>query len=145
MTLANGNFIIDDELQRRASDFVGQITDHDVDAVTNRFNGQDVSAPPELAQFLTSLLESDACGGRTNVQTLPTELTTTAAADVLGASRPTLMKLVRGDSLRARNVGTHTRVLTKDVLYQRDVRNELRRLTFRRCSARPRTSNSTDS
>lgn len=130
MTLGNGNIIIDDELQRQASDLVDQVSDHDVDAVTVRFNGQVIQAPPELAKLITTLIEGVACGAQTSVQTLPTELTTTAAADVLGVSRPTLMKLVRADTVRWRKVGTHTRVRTEDVLHQRKLRHDNRQAAF---------------
>lgn len=130
MTLGNGSIIVDDELQRQASAIVETVNDHDVDTITIRINGQDVVAPPELSQFITTLLENVACGGQTNVQTLPSELTTTSAAEMIGVSRPTLIKLVRADQLRSRKVGTHLRVRTEDVLKFREDRKIQRRIAF---------------
>lgn len=130
MTLGNGSIIVDDELQRQASDIVETVSDHDVDSITIRFQGQDVIAPPELSKFITTLLENVACGGQTNVQSLPSELTTTSAADIIGVSRPTLIKLVNRGEIQARKVGTHHRVRTEDVLRFREERAARRRVSF---------------
>ncbi|UGT58970.1 helix-turn-helix domain-containing protein [Nocardia asteroides] len=47
------------------------------------------------------------------------EITTTEAADILRMSRPALMKLVRSGQIPSRDVGSHTRLRTSDVLAYR--------------------------
>lgn len=55
-----------------------------------------------------------------SVSTLPREVTTTTAASMLGMSRPTLMKHVREGRIAAHKVGSHHRLLSRDVLAYRD-------------------------
>ncbi|MBC2586920.1 helix-turn-helix domain-containing protein [Rhodococcus aetherivorans] len=76
--------------------------------------------PAELAGILAEVVRIVAAGGVVTVGSMPEELTTTAAAELLGISRPTLMKLVRERQLAAHKVGTHTRLHTCDVLAYRE-------------------------
>jgi excisionase family DNA binding protein len=70
----------------------------------------------DFTRFLASLLDQISQGKTVVVGALPKQLTTTVAAAQLGVSRMTLMKLVREGTLPAHKVGTHTRLLTEDVL-----------------------------
>lgn len=72
--------------------------------------------PQELAAIIGRVLEVMASGGTVMVGSLPEELTTTVAAEQLGISRPTLMKLIRHDEIPAHKVGIHHRVKSADVL-----------------------------
>ena len=82
------------------------------------------TVPAELATLVTTILASVAKGERITVGSLPDTLTTSVAADQLGISRPTLMKLVASGELPSHKVGTHTRVRTEDVLAFRRARLE---------------------
>ena len=53
---------------------------------------------------------------------MPKELTTTAAAKLLGVSRPTLMKWVGEGRLASHKVGRHTRFESEDVLRLKEQR-----------------------
>ncbi|WP_278260990.1 helix-turn-helix domain-containing protein [Nocardia sp. AG03] len=77
-------------------------------------------APEGLAEILAKVVLAVAAGGTVTVGAMPDELTTSSAADLLGISRPTLMKLVREGQIAAHKVGTHTRLDTTDVLAYRD-------------------------
>ncbi len=86
--------------------------------------------PPELTALLQRVLRAVASGRTVTVGTLPDELTTSVAAEMLSISRPTLMKLVRDGVIPSHKVGTHTRILTTDVLAFRRARLEKQRQAF---------------
>lgn len=85
-------------------------------------------APAELAAVLAEVVR--IVGGTVTIGSMPDELTTIAAADLLGISRPTLMTLVRDGRIAAHTVGTHTRLDTADVLAYRDRLREQQRTAF---------------
>lgn len=65
------------------------------------------------------------------ISTLPREITTTTAASMLGITRPTLMKHVRNGRINAHKVGSHHRLLSRDVLSFRDeLKEEKRQAVF---------------
>ncbi|WP_084350682.1 helix-turn-helix domain-containing protein [Millisia brevis] len=72
--------------------------------------------PSELAELLREVIHSVASGTRLTLASLPEELTTTVAADQLGISRPTLMKMINSGEIPAHKVGSHHRVRTSDVM-----------------------------
>lgn len=80
----------------------------------------------DLSDELTRLvLEALRCAGKGRTLTLgsmPKELTTTAAAKLLGVSRPTLMKWVGEGRLASHKVGRHTRFESEDVLRLKEQR-----------------------
>jgi excisionase family DNA binding protein len=86
-----------------------------------------VPAPTELSRLLSVIVDTVARGGVVTVGAMPEILTTTAAAEVLGVSRPTLMKLVAAGEIPAHKVGSHTRLRTADVLEFRRARLERQR------------------
>lgn len=75
-----------------------------------------VEVPAELAELLSKALKIVASGGSVSLGSLPEQLSTTVAADVLGISRTTLMKMVRDGSIPRVMVGSHTRLRREDVL-----------------------------
>ncbi|WP_431835741.1 helix-turn-helix domain-containing protein [Cellulomonas sp. Y8] len=88
------------------------------------------AAPAELSRLISAVVDAVAAGGTVTVGAQPDELTTTAAAELLGVSRPTLMKLVAGGEIAAHKVGTHTRLRTADVVAFRRARLERQRRAF---------------
>jgi excisionase family DNA binding protein len=92
--------------------------------------------PPELSKLLWAALEAIASGKALAIHSLPPELTTTVAAEQLGVSRPTLMRMIRDGEIPAHREGSHHRLNTTDVLNakrerlarQRQAFNELRDL-----------------
>ncbi len=92
-------------------------------------DGQTVPLPIEAYQVLVKVVESMRAGKAITVAPLDQRLTTQEAADFLGISRPTLVKLLeRGDIAYERPAaGRHRRVRLADVLdYQRGKRAERR-------------------
>ena len=82
-------------------------------------SGDVVDLPPALARVVAAALAEVAGGHAVEVRTVAEELTTQEAADLLGVSRPFVVKLVDSGELPARLVGTHRRVNRADVVAHR--------------------------
>lgn len=79
-----------------------------------------VEVPAAAAALLLRLLAEMAAGHAVTIIPIHAELTTREAADLLGVSRPFLIKLIDQGKLPHRMVGSHRRVQFKDVMeYQR--------------------------
>ena len=79
-----------------------------------------VDLPPALARVVAAMLAEVADGRAVEVRTWAEELTTQEAANLLGVSRPFVVKLVDSGDLPARLVGTHRRIQRGDVLAYRE-------------------------
>ena len=123
VTLTNGTLLIDDEVRAQAAALVSESHDRNLGAVTFALDdGSSEQLPANLSRFLVALVERIAGGGAVTMTTLPDQLTTTVAADLLGISRPTLMKLVANGELKATRVGSHTRISSAEALALRTKR-----------------------
>lgn len=81
----------------------------------------------DLSRVLTQVLENLAAGHAVTVTTIPKVLTSTAAADMIGISRTTLMRHARAGEIPSHKVGTHTRFRREDVLKFREAQMRQRR------------------
>lgn len=99
--------------------------------VATQSSGQTVTLPRELSGLLTRILETVARGGTVTVSSMPEDVTTTTAADLLGVSRPTLMKMIGRDEIAFHKVGSHTRLRSTDVLAFKHDRLMQQRAAFR--------------
>lgn len=86
--------------------------------------------PREIGLLLQHVLKAVANGETVTITTSPAVLTTSEAAALLGISRPTLMKMIKQGKLRSHKVGTHTRLLSEDVLAERRARRARERASF---------------
>jgi len=89
------------------------------------------SAIPLLAEMLSVMAEGQAV----TVVPVHAELTTQQAAEVLGVSRPFLIKLLDGGEIPHRLVGKHRRVLLNDVLEYRRQTDRNRESTLEELTA----------
>src|SRR5699024_10289538 len=64
-------------------------------------DGQIITLSKDLQHMLLQALKSVASSGEVTIGRIPEELTSTTAADILGVSRPTLMKWVREGEIDA--------------------------------------------
>lgn len=117
ITIAATNEVLLSADERSAArDFVQSLGGRPLQIAT----GQDAALPAEVARVLELVLEAVAECRPVSVAAMPENLTTTAAAGLLGLSRPTLMKLVREGRIAAHKVGSHHRLRSADVLTLKD-------------------------
>lgn len=87
-------------------------------------DGSPIDVPRELVVMLRAVVEQLRAGNGVSVASLHAELTTVEAAEMLGVSRPHLVKLLEQGAMPHRMVGSHRRVRLVDVLAYRDRQDE---------------------
>ena len=91
------------------------------------FEHESVDLPRAAVAALLEIARALAQGQALRIVPEGAELTTQAAADLLGVSRPHLIKLIDQGALPHHMVGTHRRLSSDDVLAFREQRNRTRR------------------
>jgi excisionase family DNA binding protein len=81
-----------------------------------------VELPIEVYRVLRKVVDALRQGLAVTVAPLTQTLTTQQAADLLGVSRPTVIKLLDRGKIPFERTGTHRRVLLRDLLEYRDQR-----------------------
>jgi excisionase family DNA binding protein len=76
---------------------------------------EDIILPAAAVKLLIELLAQMAEGNAVTLMPIHAELTTQQAADILGVSRPHIVKLLERGKLPFRKVGTHRRILYEDL------------------------------
>lgn len=86
--------------------------------------GQDaaepISVPAGIFRSIVKMLVEMGNGNAVTVVPVQAELTTSQAADLLNVSRPHLIKLLERNEIPYRMVGTHRKLLAREVLAYRD-------------------------
>lgn len=115
------------ESSRRLSPFVERDVRVRVEADGE---GVEVMLPAGVMKLLVRLLSEMAAGKAVTVVPIHAELTTQQAADLLGVSRPFLIQRLEGGEIPFRRVGTHRRVLFRDLLAYKKRIDQARRETL---------------
>lgn len=86
--------------------------------------GEQVELPHEVYRVLLQVVEAMQANLAVTVVPQAMTLTTQQAADLLGVSRPTVVKLLDEDKIPFERVGTHRRILLRDLLSYRKRRRD---------------------
>lgn len=108
-------------------DLLGEPPTDDAAAVPRYFlsgadPGDQVEIPAEVHQVLRQVVEALRQGLAVTVAPQTMVLTTQQAADLLGVSRPTLIKLLNKEQIPYERIGTHRRIQLRDLLTYREHR-----------------------
>lgn len=84
--------------------------------VTIEDTKEQIELPEVAVRLLVDLLSAMAEGNAVTIIPIHAELTTQQAADLLGVSRPFLIKQLEDEVIPYRRVGTHRRILFHDLM-----------------------------
>lgn len=86
--------------------------------------GDRVELPKELFEILRQAIDTLRTGRAVTIAPVDMTLTTQQAADLLGVSRPTLVRVLDQGKLPFEKINSHRRLRLIDVLSYRDVRRQ---------------------
>jgi excisionase family DNA binding protein len=86
--------------------------------------GDQVEVPEALHMVLLQVVEALKAGHAVTVAPQSSKLTTQQAADLLGVSRPTVVRLIDQGDLPAERIGTRRKVLLRELLDYRERRRQ---------------------
>lgn len=84
--------------------------------------GEQVELPGTVYRALMQVVEALAAGKAVTVSPTEPQLTTQQAADLLGVSRPTVVRMIESGEVAAERTGNRRRLLLGDVLAYRERR-----------------------
>ena len=92
-------------------------------------NNERIKIPLKALQLLAKILKETSQGKPVSIVPIATEITTQAAAELIGCSRPHLVKLLENGEINFTKIGKHRRIKYQDVIdYKRKMKTEQRRL-----------------
>ena len=117
----------DDEALTGIYEFVTTHEPDGKDQTTRRYFlgadvGERVKLPDEVYRVLRQVVEAMQSGLAVTVAPQSQRLTTQQAADLLGVSRPTVVRLLDEGAIEFERLGTHRSLLLRDVLAYRERR-----------------------
>lgn len=109
---------------RALRDLTHQLDSSSLNQVTLLVEGRATTMPPAAVDGLRRVVANLAQEAAVAILPYGVELTTQAAADLLGISRPRLIQILDDSQIPYRREGTHRRLRLDDVLAYRQVRSE---------------------
>lgn len=92
-------------------------------------NNERIKIPLKALQLLAKILKETSQGKPVSIVPIATEITTQAAAELIGCSRPHLVKLLENGEINFTKIGKHRRIKYQDVIdYKKKMKAEQRRL-----------------
>jgi len=89
-------------------------------------SSEDLVSPGYLVELMLQVATEVSIGHGVNILPIHSELTTQQAANLLNISRPYLVSLLKDGTIPHRKVGSHHRLLTRDVLAFQDKQQQAR-------------------
>ena len=83
-------------------------------------DGEIVELPTSALQLLLRILTEMSRGNAVTLMPIHAQLTTQQAAELLGVSRPFIIKELKQERIRYQMVGTHRRIAYRDLMAYRD-------------------------
>jgi len=88
-----------------------------------------IKIPLNALRLLAKILKETSQGKPISIVPIATEITTQAAAELIGCSRPHLIKLLEKGEIKFTKIGKHRRIKYQDVLeYKKQIKKEQRKL-----------------
>lgn len=88
-----------------------------------------IKIPLNALKLLAKILKETSQGNSISIVPIATEITTQAAAELLGCSRPHLVKLLEDGKINFTKIGKHRRIKYQDVLeYKKQLKEKQRKL-----------------
>lgn len=82
-----------------------------------------IRVPLNALKLLAEILKETSKGRPVSIVPIATELTTQAAAEIIGCSRPHVVKLLESGAIKFTKVGKHRRIRYEDVIcYRREMK-----------------------
>ena len=94
-------------------------------------DGEQLEIPDSIYKVLVAAVGAMAQGNAVSIVPVHHELTTQQAAELLGVSRPHLVKLVDAGEIPHHKTGSHRRIYFEDLMRYRDVRDAERSAALR--------------
>ena len=94
-------------------------------------DGHQLEIPNSIYRVLVAAVAAMAQGNAVAIVPVHHELTTQQAAELLGVSRPHLVKLVDGGEIPHHKTGSHRRIYFEDLMRYRDARDAQRAAALR--------------
>jgi len=116
----------DSRLARESSRRLSPYTKQNLKVRIYDGDGPDIELPAAAVELLVHLLSQMAEGNAVTLMPIHAELTTEQASDLLGVSRPFLVKALDERQIPYRKVGTHRRVLFVDLMRYKEAMNAKR-------------------
>ena len=88
-----------------------------------------IKIPVKALQLLAKILKETSQGKPVSIVPIATEITTQAAAELLGCSRPHVIKLLESGEISYTKIGKHRRIKYQDIVdYRRKMKAKQRQL-----------------
>lgn len=88
-----------------------------------------IKIPLRALKLLAKILKETSQGRPVSIVPIATEVTTQAAAEILGCSRPHIVKLLESGKIKFTKVGKHRRIRYEDIIkYKKEMKNLQERL-----------------
>ena len=106
------------------SSILSQLKNDDTEIEIEETNDR-IKIPFKALKLLSEILKSMSEGNPISIVPIATEVTTQKAAEILGCSRPHLVKLLEEGAIDFVKVGKHRRILFEDVMqYKQKMKEE---------------------